>query len=79
MADRDENEQAVRNLEKVAGRDLTSSLCAGLARIYGTRTPLPDGRDSRGGKKLVALAISVASGMPPFSANRDANAESLFH
>jgi endonuclease YncB( thermonuclease family) len=31
------------------GRDLNELLVnAGLARIYGTRTPLPDGRDSRG-------------------------------
>ena len=30
------------------GRDLAELLVsAGLARIYGTRTPLPDGRDSR--------------------------------
>ena len=30
------------------GRDLNELLVsAGLARIYGTRTPLPDGRDSR--------------------------------
>jgi endonuclease YncB( thermonuclease family) len=32
----------------VNGRDLNELLVAnGLARIYGTRTPLPDGRDSR--------------------------------
>ena len=32
----------------VDGRDLNELLVsAGLARIYGTRTPLPDGRDSR--------------------------------
>ena len=30
------------------GKDLNELLVsAGLARIYGTRTPLPDGRDSR--------------------------------
>jgi endonuclease YncB( thermonuclease family) len=30
------------------GRDLNELLVSsGLARIYGTRTPLPDGRDSR--------------------------------
>ncbi len=30
------------------GHDLNELLVsAGLARIYGTRTPLPDGRDSR--------------------------------
>ena len=30
------------------GRDLNELLvCSGLARIYGTRTPLPDSRDSR--------------------------------
>jgi len=30
------------------GEDMNESLVeAGLARIYGTRTPLPDGRDSR--------------------------------
>jgi endonuclease YncB( thermonuclease family) len=30
------------------GRDLNELLVsAGLARIYGTQTPLPDGRDSR--------------------------------
>ena len=39
---------AVAHVIDSGGRDLDELLVrAGLARIYGTRTPLPDGRDSR--------------------------------
>jgi endonuclease YncB( thermonuclease family) len=38
----------LRDVVTADGRDLNELLVsAGLARIYGTRTPLPDGRDSR--------------------------------
>src|SRR5438552_14270299 len=37
------------------GKDLNELLVsAGLARIYGTRTPLPDGRDGRGSREYLA-------------------------
>src|SRR4051812_43469854 len=37
------------------GRDLAELLVSnGLARIYGTRTPTPDGRDSRGYRERLA-------------------------